>query len=188
MSKRRLKLALAWSVASSFLPLSRAHANTLELSVGFSYSQSTFSPGSYQWSRRWGASIGYYLWSISEIELGFQDVYDRTRIEGAQDTTFNDRIYSVNWVQGLTPKGFPVQPYLKVGAGQLNRDASGTYASGATVPSRLDSLTVIAGAGLKILILRTFGLRVEANTYLIGGVLSTWKDNFAFTSGVSLYF
>src|SRR5688572_27074170 len=83
-------------------------AGTFEISAGFSYSQNNYSNGNFQWNRRWGASVGYHFLGLSELEVAFQDVYDRTKISGYQDTTFHDRIYSLNWVQSLAPKTFPV--------------------------------------------------------------------------------
>jgi hypothetical protein len=165
-----------------------ATAGTFELSAGLSWSQSNYSNDNYQWNRRWGFSVGYYFFALSELELSFQDVYDRTRIVGYQDTTFHDRIYSVNWVQSLAPKTFPVQPYFKVGIGQLNRDASGTYeSSGAAPPARLDSITAVLAVGVRIYIIRTFAIKGEGTTYLTGGKISSWQDNFAISTGLSLY-
>jgi len=169
-------------------PAKPAVAGTFEVSLGFSYHQSNYGSGNFQWNRRYGASIGYYFLSITELEFGFQDVYDRTKITGYQDTTFHDQIFSLNLVQVLAPKTFPIQPYVKVGAGQLIREATGTYSGGSAPPQTLATITGILGAGLKIQLIKQLGLRAEASTYLTGGVLSTWQDNWAITSGLSLFF
>ncbi len=94
----------------------------------------------------------------------------------------------MNVVQSLTSKNAVVQPYLKLGAGQLNRDATGTYAGGASPPVLYDSLTVILGTGLRFFVMRDFALKAELTTYINGGVLSTWQDNFHFNGGFSFYF
>ena len=138
--------------------------------------------------RRLGASIGYYFWALSEIEFSVQDVLYRTKISTVEDTTFHDQIYSVGWVQSLTSKQSGFQPYLKLGVGQLNREASGTYWSGGNPPTIYDSLTVVMAAGLRIYVLKTLALRGEGTSYLTGGMLSTWKDNFSVNGGVSIYF
>src|SRR4051812_23713666 len=148
-----------------------AHAGVFEVSAGFSYSHSNYSDENFSWSRRWGASMGYHFTESSEIELSFQDVTDRTKIDGYEDTTFHDQIYAVNWVQTLVGKGASFEPYVKFGIGQLNRDATGTYAGGVTPPAVLDSVTGIVGAGLKIHLTRGLGLRCEASTYLTNGML-----------------
>ena len=164
-----------------------AHAGMFELSGSFSYSESKFGATSSQSTRRWGASIGYYFLALSEIELAIQDVMYRTRVSTTEDTTYHDKIYSANWVQSLAPRSYPVQPYLKVGVGQLNRDSSGSDV-GTTVPAIYDSLTAIMGAGLRITIIRSISLKVEATTYLTGGLLSTWKNNSSIAGGVSVFF
>jgi hypothetical protein len=163
-------------------------AGVFEVSAGFSYSRSNYSDRNFSWSRRYGLSLGYHLSDISQIEFSFQDVMDRTKIDGFEDTTFNDKIYSLNWVQSLVPRGSPIVPYVKAGIGQLNREATGTYSFGIAPPAILDSLTGILGVGIKVNLTKGFGLRVEATTYLTGGRLSTWSDNFAINSGFSFYF
>lgn len=181
------KGAILWGALGLAQTLT-AQAGTFELSFGASYSSSDYGNGSFSWNRRIGGSIGYYFFSITELELAYQDVVDQTKITGFQDTTTHDIVVSLNVVQTLVPKSFPVQPYIKLGAGQLYREAKGTYAGGAAPPAVIGSLTVIGGAGLKIYITRNFAIRGEATTYMVGGVLSSWKDNIALTGGVSLLF
>jgi len=166
----------------------QAAAGAVEFSFGFSFNKSNYSGSSYSWTRRWGTSIGYYFGPTSQIELAYQDVTDRSKIVGYEDTTFHDKIYSVNLVQELMPKKFPVQPYVKAGVGQLNRSATGMYAWGASPPLKVDSITGVLGAGLRIYITRTFGIRSEATTYLAGGAINKWKDNVGFTVGASFFF
>lgn len=184
----RVGLFFVHLVATVALSMSYARAGTFEFSFGGSLSNSNYGNGSYSWNRRIGGSVGYYFLSVTELEVAYQDVVDQTKITGYQDTTTHDIIVSLNLVQMLVPKTFPVQPYLKLGAGQLYREAQGTYAGGAAPPAVLGSLTVIAGGGLKIYITRAFAIRGEAVSYMVGGVLSTWKDNFGLTGGVSLMF
>ena len=159
-----------------------------ELSGTFSFTQSSFGGGSYQWTRRLGTSLGYYFFSFSEIEVSVQDVLYRTNIAGVQDTTFHDMIYSLDWVQYFFRRNAAIQPYVKVGAGQLNRESTGTFADGARPPTIYDSLTIVLGFGMRISVFRAFGLRIEGVSYLTGGVLSSWRDNFAIQGGASIYF
>jgi hypothetical protein len=164
-------------------------AGVVEISAGFSYNRSNYSETNYSWNRRLGASIGYHLSERSQIELAFQDVMDRTKIEGYEDTTFFDKIYSANWVQAITGKNYPIQPYFKLGIGQLNRKASGNYFGGAARPPDLvDQVTGVLGAGMRIYLTKNFGLRMEGTSYLSGGAIGTWKDNFALNFGLSIYF
>jgi len=165
-----------------------AIAGPIEVSLGGSYNQSNYSENSYAWQRKWGASIGYFFSEMTEIELGYQDVFDRTNIQGYGNTSFHDVIFSANISQTFAPKTWPVQPFGKVGFGQLNREASGSYASGASPPAIVDSLTGILGIGCRVYLTKTFGIKSEATSYLTGGAIATWKDNIAITFGVSAYF
>jgi hypothetical protein len=180
------KFALALALVL-FAPWS-ALAGSFEFSPGFSYSRTSYGDGSYSWTRRWGVSLGYYFSERSQIELSYQDVVNRNKISGYEDTTFHDQIYSINWVQSILGKDYIVDPYFKFGAGQLNRDATGSYAFGGSPNAQVDSLTVILGAGVRINFSRRMGLRVEGNTYLTGGSIASWKDNVAFNFGGAFYF
>lgn len=170
----------------SMLPL-QAVAGAFELSAGFNFNRSNYTASDYSWTRRWGASIGYHFTDTSEVEIAFQDITDRTSIRNYQDTTFHDQVYSANWVQAFAGKNAAIQPYIKVGIGQLNRDASGSYANGASPPLLVDSLTGVLGAGLRLYLTRGFGIRAEGTTYLTGASIGTWQDNFSVSFGVSLF-
>ena len=191
----KIKNKLSWMLTTMFAMISfivlqplSASAGTFELSAGGSFSQSDYGNGSFAWNRRIGGSVGYYFLSITEVELSFQDTLDRTKIVGYQDTTVHDMMFGLSIVQSLVPKSFPVQPYVKVGGGQLIREAQGSYAGGAAPPANFGTITVILGAGLKIYITRNFAIKGEATTYIAGAVLSTWKDNFGITGGISFFF
>ncbi|MBL7713980.1 MAG: outer membrane beta-barrel protein [Bdellovibrionales bacterium] len=168
---------------------SSAHAGVVELSTGFSYSRSNYAAGSYTWNRRIGGSVAYHFSATSGIEWAFQMIVDRTVIANGtlQDTTFNDRVYSLNWVQSFLPRESVFQPYVKIGIGQLNRDAEGTYSGGVSPPARLDALTGVVGMGFRLYLTKTFAIRGEATTYLQGAELRTWQDNLGFTLGTSFY-
>lgn len=192
--KNEQRWNLTWLIAATFAALVpmllpwKAAAGVFETSAGFSFNKTSYGDNSYSWSRRYSASIAYYFTEISSIELAYQDAYSRNKILGLEDTSFHDKIYSANWVQHFTGRDFPIQPYIKLGIGQLNRDAAGTYATGGNPPQQEDSVTGILGAGLKIYITKGFGLRGEATSYLTGGKLGSWKDNISATAGISVYF
>ena len=189
-----LRLLAVASVMASALALLPVHAlaagadGSWEFSIGFSYNKSTYDPVSYSWNRRWGGSLGYYFMSHSEVEMSFQDSFTRTLISGYEDTQFHDRQYSLNWIQNFQDRNSFFQPYAKVGIGQLNRDADGTYAGGASPTSRVDSVTGVLGAGFRLYLLQNFAVRTEATSYLESGRLNTWNDNFAISIGVSYSF
>lgn len=161
--------------------------STIEISTGLSFYQSNYSEGNYSWTRRWGASFGFHFTELTQLEFSFQDITDRTVLPGYEDTTFHDQVYSMDIVQSLTPRNSPLQPYVKAGIGQLNRSATGTYANGASPPLVVDSLTGVIGAGLRVYLTRQFAIRAEGTSYLTGGAISTWQNNFSGTLGVSLF-
>jgi hypothetical protein len=160
----------------------------MELSLGASYNRTNFSAGNYSWTRRYGGSVAYHFWASSSIEWSYSHSTERTFIEGLQDTTFRDQVYSLNWVQSLAERGSVLQPYFKVGLGQLNRDGSGSYAGGAEPPAFVDSLTGVLAAGLRVSITRGFGIRIEGTSYLQRFEISEWDRNAALTFGTSFYF
>lgn len=165
-----------------------SQAGTFELGVSFSYSRNNISDSSFSYTRRWTGSVGYYLTESSEIELSYEDAVERTRIDGYQDTTFHDKTLSASWVQALTGKDFPLQPFVRGGIGQLNREATGTYAGGVSPPATLDSVTIVLGAGLRLFLTREFVIRSQVTSYLQGGNITKYKDNIATSIGLSFYF
>ncbi len=180
-------IAVLVALLTVLLP-GKASAGAFEYSLGFSFNRSNYTEESFSWNRRWGTSIGYHFTDRSGIEFSFQDVVDRTKIIGYEDTTFHDQIFSFNWVQALTGKDFPVQPYVKAGIGQLNREATGTYGGGGSPPRIVDSVTAVFSLGARIYLSRGMAIRTEATSYLSGGSIRTWKDNLAYNFGVSVFF
>jgi len=180
-------LILGVLVAAGFIGES-AHADYWEASAGLNYNRSEFSGNSYSWTRRFGGSIGYNFSDSSTIEVGYQHSYDRNHFEGFEDSTYDDKVVSLNIVWNVFGRNAQIQPYLKGGIGQLNRVATISDSLGRTQVLHLDQMTGVAGAGLKILLTKTFAIRMEGTGYLIGAKISTWKDNFGATFGVSLYY
>lgn len=176
--------ALACSLVSSE---QISYAGVLELSGTFSFSQSNIGDSNFQWSRRWSLGVGYYIGGTSEIEFGMMDVLNRTKIAYLEDTTFHDEVYSLHWVQYFASRSSMFVPYAKLGAGQLNREATGMYWAGGAPPARYGSLTAVLGVGLKLNVYRSISLRAEGTSYLSGAVLSTWQDNFSINFGASIY-
>ena len=134
------------------------------------------------------ADVPAYVNELAEIEFSFQDAVDRTKIPGYQDTTFHDRIFSAYWVQSFFDKNYFIQPYVKAGAGQLEREASGSYGDGVSPPSKVGSLTAVLGGGFKFYLTRTFAIRAELTSYLAGGKIGSWQDNYNITYGFSYLF
>lgn len=181
---------LFWCVLLWLALPKQAVAGYFEISAGASFNRSNYGEGSYEWNRRWTGSFGYHFSERTEIELSFSDSVTRTNIPGYQNTTFHDETYSASWIQSFFGKEALLDPYFKLGIGQLNRVATGTYDSygGTTADSQTGSLTEIVGVGLRIRLTKRFGIRAEADTYITEFKLSSWQDNVYITTGLSFYF
>ncbi len=167
---------------------SLAKGGYFEVSLGGSYSRSNYSDTDYEWTRRLSASIGYHFNDISEIEISYQDTMSRTHILNYADTTSFDKVYSANWVQAFSGRNFPLQPYLKVGVGQLNREVQSSYSSSPVTGVKMDSVTGVAGAGLRVFLGKNFAIRSEVTSYLAGGSIRNWNKDLGVTVGLSAYF
>ncbi len=171
-----------------------ALAGMFEVSTGLWYQRSNYSDESYTWIRRIGLSGAYYFTSVSGVEVGFQDVRTRTKISdeathfNLQDSTYVDRIYSVNWVQQLAPRDMPFQPYFKAGVAQINRDIQGTFYGNPSKLKSEDTLTAVFSFGFRFFISQKFAFRAEGTTYIGAGGLKTWQNNIAANVGLSVFF
>ncbi len=165
-----------------------ARAGVFETSLGFSYSRSAYNGGSYSVTQSWNGALGYYLTQDSQVQFSYQDSLNTEFVPNVQDIKYRDRVYSMNFLYHMFSEGSPVRPFLRFGVGQLNRDATGSYQGGYSPPGRLDQVTVISGLGLKVKLSSRFGLRLDGTSYLTGGSIATWKDNFNLSLGGSFYF
>lgn len=165
-----------------------AEAGYWEFATGFNYSRSEYSNNSFSWNRRLGGSVGYNFSDSSTIEVAYQKSYERNHYEGFEDSAYTDQVYSMNLVWNVLGRTSQVQPYFKVGIGQLNRDASIYDSAGRSQIQHLDQVTGVLGAGLKLHLTKTFAIRMEGTSYLSGAKIDTWKNNFGATFGVSLYY
>jgi hypothetical protein len=173
-------------VALGMAPL--AEAGVFETSLGYSYSKSTYNGGSFNSSHSWNGAIGYFFTQDSQVQFSYQDTRTAEFVPNVQDLLYRDRVYSLNLMYHLMSEGAPVRPFLRFGVGQLNRDATGSYQGGFSPPGRLDQVTVIGGVGMRVKLSSRFGLKIDGTSYLSGGRVSTWKDNFNLSLGGSFYF
>lgn len=184
-----MKRFISWiAVATCLMIGPTALGGVFELGGGFSLTKTTYNAGSFNKSRSYSASLGYYFTQESEIEFMYQDSNSQTFVEGVEDVTYHDRVYSLNLVYYLaSDEQTQVRPYFRAGIGQLNRDATGNI-NGVPAPGRLDQVSVIGGLGVKAKISSRVGFKAEATTYLSGGNISTWQDNLTLNIGGSFFF
>lgn len=165
-----------------------AEAGLWDLTAGFNYNRSEYEGGSFSSNRRLGGSIGYNFTDASTIELAYQRSFERNHYAGFEDSETTDQVFSLNMVWNLLSRESVLQPYLKVGVGQLIRKTDITLSTGQKRNPRLSEITGVFGAGFKIRLSQRFGLRVEGTSYLVKGKFDTWNKNFGATFGASLYF
>ena len=167
---------------------SQSVAGVFELGGAYSMSRSNYNAGSYTKTDSFSLTLGYYFTEDSELQFMYQDSRTHNFVDKVQDITYRDRTYSMNLLYYMFEKETAVRPYFRVGLGQLNRDATGSYQGGYSPPGRLDQVSVIGGLGIKMRIGGRFGLKAEAISYLTGGNISTWQDNVTLNIGGSFYF
>jgi outer membrane protein W len=174
---------------TSLFMAQQSFAGVYEVGGSFSWNRSNYNAGSYTWSRSYGLSLGYYFTQDSEVQFSYQDTTNKTFVEGVQDTTYRDRVYSINLVYHFMEEQSSFRPFVRLGVGQLNRDATGTYsAAGYYAPGRLDTVSVIGGLGFKLKLTDKIAIKTEATSYLTGGSIGSWQDNLTFNFGGAFYF
>lgn len=183
-----LSLIMGLAATAGILISSTAEAGMWDLSAGFNYNRSEYAGGSFSTTRRLGGSLGYNFTDASTIELAYQRSFERNHYAGFEDSKYTDQVFSLNMVWNLLARDSAVQPYLKVGVGQLIRNAQISLSTGQGQNQSLSQVTGVLGAGIKFRLTRGFGLRMEGTSYLVNGKFNTWKKNFGATFGISYYF
>ncbi len=181
------RLAAAFLLVFSVLNSDSAQAGAFEVGGGFSLNRSNFANDSFTWTRRYTATIAYYITQDSQIEFMFQDTTTKTFVPGVQNIKFHDTVYSLDFVYYLFGSSM-FSPFFRGGIGQLNRDATGSYEGGYSPPGTVDTVTGILGGGLRVRVSQRVAFKTEVNSYLTGGAIGTWQDNIAFSFGGSFFF
>lgn len=177
------------SIIALFAPLAHAEFGELgEISAMGSYSKTSYSSYSYSTTRRYTATIGINITSVTEIEASYTYTDTFLNQDPYQTSKTNEQILGLSLIQSLFPKKWFVQPYLKAGAAQYNRRQTGTLRGIPTVPSYSKSPSALLGGGLRIFFTKNFALRSELVTYLPDFHMSQAKDNFSIQVGFSFHF
>lgn len=182
MMKNKLIILAAFGWASS-----SAHAGLWEVSGIFGWNRSNYIDG-FTRTIRYGGSVSYRFNNYSELEGGLQKSIQKIYVTSYQDTVFEDLTASISWIQNFSAIDSPVQPYLKAGVAQLNRDQSGTYLGQQLATRQRDIVTIVLGAGVRVFVTKRIALRSEFISYLEKGSIRTFDDNISANFGLSLYF
>ena len=162
----------------------------IDLSFSGSYSRQDYGLNQgFSFYRRWSAGISYQINEVNSIELYYAQNYSESHLTGYQDTSIQDQVYSIDWVQSLWNSEDRVVPYVKIGVGNLQRRAVTIDAETNTTAGDIqyNTLSGILGIGLLIRAHERLSLRAEATTYLPGARISQWKDNYSLNVGVTVH-
>lgn len=176
-----------------FLLAREASAAAVELSALVSYNRSEINADTVSRQNRYSGAIEFYFTAISSIKFSY--TYARTRIKQPTNISFaptlnveiEDKVLSMNWVQGLLPSKFAIQPYLQIGGGRMWRSRSNEFPDFPLFNSEGSDRneTAVGGAGLKIKITKRINLKGEFTVLVPEFRFSQWKKNQYFSVGLS---
>lgn len=186
----RLLAALGVFLAVLLVPLPSLYAAEPfgELSLMGSYSKTDYGNGSYSASRRYSVTLGYNFTTTTEIEISYSISDSFFDNDPYQTTSINEQALGLSIVQSLVPRSWYIQPYVKVGAAQYNREQSGTIGTIPTTSTSSKSPSGLLGGGVRVYLLRNFSLKVEGVTYLPDMQIAEANKNFAVQGGAGWEF
>jgi len=183
----------------SFFLAQPSFAAVIELSGMFSYGKTDFADGYKSTQRSYSGSIDFKFTSVSSIQ--FEYTNRETKISYpvnvgvnlpyylSEATTYNDKIYSFNWVQNLVPQKWIIQPYFLIGGGKMRRQLTREYPELAlkqTITQHVTNGT--GGVGLRLFMTKNMAIKSEMKTYVPKFTFSRWKENQQYSVGLSWVF
>ena len=171
-----------------------SNAGIMEVGTSVSYRSSHIDSNNYQTSFSTTASISYYFWEMSAIELSYTNGVSKVNIKQGTDPSYTILtgfdMYGIDFVLTFASRESAFQPYIKLGAAQMDkeiyREVEGNSIGGSsgTVPS--------AGIGFKIKLTKTFSIKMSIDSWIsddedISNVNSDNLD-YAARAGISWLF
>jgi hypothetical protein len=155
-----------------------------------SISRSSFGNGSYSKSQRFTATSALYITSTTEIEISYTDARSIYNSEPTPKSTTKttDKILGASINQSLSPRTWFLQPYVKVGAAQLNRRQQVTYDGSELPETILKQPSGLLGAGVRLHLTSFMAIRVELTAYMPDFKTSSAKENYEWDAGLSFQF
>ncbi len=161
---------------------------TLSFSVMGMSTRSDYGDGSYSRSQRFTAAIGINLTSVTEIELTYSTGSTTLLNEPIQTSQTRERTYGASLIQTLVPASWRIQPYVRLGVAQYQREQESTYYGVALGRSTVNDPSAMVGAGLRLFITSGLSLRVEATGYMPRMDVNAARKNYAVQAGVQVGF
>jgi hypothetical protein len=193
IARRLIALAL---LTLAFAP--RAHAAVVEISAMASYSTSKFNTDVTSVSRRYTGSVDLKFTAVSAIEFEYTDELSEYSFPSdlgllasptKEQESYKDTIYSLNWVQNLISAKYILQPYFVIGGGRMTRKVTMSlpeFGYGQTTTQKV--FTGTGGVGVRLFLTKSMALKGELKTYVPNFQFSKWRDNEAFSAGLSWAF
>lgn len=140
------------------------HAGYVEISAQGSYRSTNVDEFNYSLSQSGTASIAYYFWEMSAIELsytlGVAKVFGRDDLARKNLTTVEYNSLGADLVIALAGREAPFRPYVKFGAARLVRsqkyEVEGVQP---TAPITKEGVSPSAGLGFRILLGQGFSFK-----------------------------
>jgi hypothetical protein len=182
----------------SFALAPRAHSAVVEISGMASYSTSKFNNDVTSVSRRYTASVDLKFTAVSAIEFEYTDELSQYSFPSdlgllanptKEQESYKDTIYSLNWVQNLVSAKYFLQPYFVIGGGRMTRKVTMSlpeFGYGQTTTQNV--FTGTGGVGLRLFLTKSMALKGELKTYVPNFQFAKWRDNEAFSAGLSWSF
>jgi hypothetical protein len=176
-----------------------AKAAQVEISGLVSYSNADFGGGFSSVERRYSGTVDFKFTAVSALEFEYTQSYSSYTSQSYLDgilvnpikeiVSYNDTVYSLNWVQNLVSAKWILQPYFVIGGGRLIRHYSDSYPDVPfTTTMSQNVFTGTGGLGLRLFLTRNMAIKGEAKTYVPNFQFSKWKQDEALSVGLSWTF
>lgn len=171
-----------------FLLLSIQAEAKQEIAFSLSSSRQKLANDSYAESFQYKVEIRMALFPVTWVELAYKNIHQKTQLAQIKSLITDSQLFSLEISQILVPPTWRAQPYVSMGLGQLNRNMVVTFLDDSQASESLDSLSVVAGVGLRIFVSQATSLNIAAETFLDDFDFSTYQDNAALTVGINIGF
>lgn len=197
--QKTIRFYLLAALAAQIFISTLSVAAIIETSFMANFDRAKFA-GNYNTSqRRLTADLDFKFTAVSSIQIEYVDSVSKASYPTnvgtllphytADNVTYQDRVYSVNWVQNLVPSKWVIQPYFKVGGGRMVRKYREELPEFNYVTTASENIvTGVGGLGLRIFLTKNMAIKGEFSTYVPKFHYKSWKDNEQVSYGISWTF
>lgn len=170
-----------------------ATAGIFEFGLSGSYRQSTVDEYNKYDVKEIGASLSYYFWAQSAIELSYTTrltVKTVGDVSSHTEEQIEEGFYGADFILSLADARAPIRPYLKAGAVYIHKkDFYQTLTGGGGVSTANyvpfnDGWAPSAGAGIKIGLTETMSLKLGAETWSM--TLANGQKSYDYSGRIGL--